>query len=116
MGKRVERYSYICSLQSLFLETIKGIRLSILAIVIIDLLFYLGAFGMIAYAGLHIREGYDALILPDPTMQQDISPEEAASMLSQMKSFRSSLFTTLSLTAIGIILWWSVCVRELCGA
>lgn len=109
MGKRVEAYSYISHLQTLFLKTLKGITLGILAIVLVDFLFYLGAFGMVTYAGSQIKVGYDALILPDPSVQEAITPEIASEMLSQMKSFRLSIFNIVSLTALGIIVWWSVC-------
>jgi hypothetical protein len=109
MGKRVERYSYVSYLQTIALETFKSMRLWVLAVIFIDLLFYAGAFGMAAYAASHIREGYDALVIPDPSLQQNISPQEANAMLAQMKEFRGSIFKLLVGIALGMIAWWSLC-------
>ncbi len=109
MGKRVESAMYLSSLWALLIETIRSIRAWILLVVLLDFLFYAGAFGMVALAKSEIVANYDALNFPDPSLQQQISPEDAAAMLSQMKSFKATTITILAAVAIAIIMWWSIC-------
>ncbi len=109
MGKRVEQYSYLFSLWTLLLQTLKGIRIWIVLVILLDFLFYAGAFGIMSLAAKEIKGSYDALTFPDPSIAQEITEAEAASMLAQMKSFRNMAVGVLGMVAIAIIAWWSVC-------
>jgi hypothetical protein len=109
MGKRVEQHSYISSLGVLLLSTLKSIRWWFLLVILVDLAFYAGVYGMASVAASEIRGNYDALSLPDPSIPQEISPAEAQAMLSQMKAFYYGTMGMLAAVAIAVIAWWSVC-------
>ncbi len=98
--------SYAKSTIAIFPTSLKSAGWRLAPLAFLDFLFYFGCYWVLRFAFQALKQKYAAI--PFPETLNGISPEQAALLLGQAKSFVYGVIGGILLVFVGIILLWTL--------